>query len=647
MSFAGDNLRIDPSSPLHSELLQRLLSRYNIARAHIQANAQRWQDADKLFTAYLPKSVDEALREQDRRLTGRQYPVRIEVPYSYAMLMAAHTYWATVFLSRTPVFQYMARTGDLDPDAPLAVEALIDYQLSKSHSLPALYYWLLDAPRYGYGVLGCYWDVRYKNIATIERHPPVLERIFGKRARRVIKRVLDFEGNVLFNVRPHDFLIDPRVPVWRFQDGEFCGRIVSVTISDLLEGADAGKYMNVEAIRQGRDAFSPQAIDRMPTGVPQHEIPEQSGTAPYSIDKQDPGLIELIELFVRVVPKRWGLGNTNSPEIWRFTIANRSTIIEARPFNAMHGRFPFFVLPYELDPYVSSPRSMLDVCKDLNYLISWLFNSHIQNVRAALNNQFVVDPTAINLKDFEHGGEGLLIRLRPEAWGKDVRTAIMQLPVADVTRTHLQDVQVVEQIMQRVTGINDQIMGLLSPGGRKTATEVRASTNFGINRLKTQAEFFSAVGFSPLARVMLQNAQQYLSQEWRLRVRWRDEVVTVSPESVVGDFDFVPVDGTMPVDRYAQATLWTQLLQQLAQTGAIQQFDVLGIVNHIAQLMGVKSLEKFKVQVKPDEEVLNAAARGELVGAPQALGGGMSPTAGGATAPTPAADLGSLASRME
>jgi len=637
------NLKVSYGSELHQKLLGRLLRRFNLAYSAIQRRVQDWNDADRLFTAYLPRSQDDALRYQDRRVTGRQYPFTVEIPYSYAVLMAAHTYWCTIFLSRTPVFQYMARSGDVPPDAPMALEAVIDYQLSYSHSLPALYYWLLDAPRYGYGVIGCYWDVRYANIATLEDNSEVVSTLLGlPKRQKVVRRELAFEGNVLFNVRPHDFLFDPRVPVWRFQDGEFCGRLVSVTLSDLLEGMEQGRYQNIEVVQRHGAAkiehigSSGASLDRLPSGDPRQVLPEQQ-FANMAIDDADIGSVEVIELFVKVSPKLWGLGSSTAPEIWKFSIANRSVIIEAAPFDAMHNRFPFFVLPYEFEPYAASPRGMLDITKDLNYIISWLVNSHIQNVRRAINNQFVVNPAMVRMEDFAQGGEGLLIRLRPEAYSGDVRQAIMQLPVTDVTRTHLQDIQLIEGIIQRVTGVNDNIMGQLDPRGRKTATEVRAASTFGINRLKTQAEFFSAIGFTPLARILVQNTQQYLSATRRYKVPGKEDFIEVSPEKILGEFDFVPVDGTMPVDRYAQASLWTQILQQLmSNPQTAGQFDIMGIIVHIAKLLGVKSLEQFRIQVKPDEEVLG----GDNVRLGELLQKGAGSEATGVEPATPSAGLG-------
>ncbi len=87
-----------------------------------------------------------------------------------------------------------------------------------------------------------------------------------------------------------------------------------------------------------------------------------------------------------------------------------------------------------------------------------------------------------------------------------------------MTSTHLRDAQFIEGLLQRVTGVSDTIMGALSTGGRKTATEVRGATANSTNRLKTLAEYFSATGYGEHARRLLQATQQLYDGERQFRV---------------------------------------------------------------------------------------------------------------------------------
>jgi hypothetical protein len=91
---------------------------------------------------------------------------------------------------------------------------------------------------------------------------------------------------------------------------------------------------------------------------------------------------------------------------------------------------------------------------------------------------------------------------------------------------------------------------------------------FGVNRLKTMAEFISATGFSDHAQRLVQNTQQYYSGEQKYKIAGglldgmnngaKQNFLSVNPTSISGFFDFVPVDGTLPVDRLALANLWKE-----------------------------------------------------------------------------------------
>ena len=130
----------------------------------------------------------------------------------------------------------------------------------------------------------------------------------------------------------------------------------------------------------------------------------------------------------------------------------------------------------------------------------------------------------------------------------------------------------------------------------------------------------SANGWGPLAQMMIQNTQQYLEGEMQLQqvgdlalvagTNWLD----VSPESIQGFFDYVPVDGTLPVDRFAQATLWRELILTMAKVpGLLEQYDVARIFAWVAQLTGLKNINQFRVEVVPDEQIAAQAQQGNVV----------------------------------
>ena len=247
-------------------------------------------------------------------------------------------------------------------------------------------------------------------------------------------------------------------------------------------------------------------------------------------------------------------------------------------------------------------------------------------VRKALNDQLIIDPSRVVTKDLLDGGPGRIIRLRASSYGTDVRSVVSQLQMQDIARSHIGDTQLVGELMQRILGVNDNVMGTLDPGGRKTATEVRTASTFSISRLKTIAEYFSATGFTPLVQKLVSNTQQFYFAEaseqnppievFKVVGDMMNDLSTVSvdPQSIAGFYDFVPVDGTLPIDRLAQANVLKEIVMVLAQTGG---YNIDEMVNVIAQLSGVKGLKRFKLQVAPDAMVAEQAQRGNVVPLPQ------------------------------
>lgn len=74
----------------------------------------------------------------------------------------------------------------------------------------------------------------------------------------------------------------------------------------------------------------------------------------------------------------------------------------------------------------------------------------------------------------------------------------------------------------------------------------------------------------------------------------------ITPESITGFYDFVPVDGTLPVDRFAQANLWKELLMQMSRVPQVMsQYDLGKIFGWVASLAGLKNINQFKIQVLP------------------------------------------------
>ena len=624
-------LTINPGSRQHSKLCQRLRARINYAEKIQNEQHERWQKAEETALAYIPEQDVDRLRRNRRESLGEMSYTTIQLPYSFALLMSAHTYIASVFFGRDPVHQFAGRHGETEMQVQ-AMEALIAYQVIIGEMLGPYYIWIYDTLKYGVGIIGEYWEEEVIQYGTIQEstNPDSreAEKFYVSQQRK------GFQGNKIHNISPFDFLPDPRVPTGRFQEGEFVAILKKIPWSHVLRRKYQGYYMNIENIRKGE-----QFQGDMANGSPQlrrpedfSELVEDWGLGPDGNNEPThPTTVQIYEVYVDLVPSEWGLGNSNYNEKWVFTLTNaKDLLIGAQPLGLIHGKFPFTVAESEIEGYGSWNRGIPEIMEGVQNTLDWLINTHFYNVRAALNNQFVVDPSKVVLRDVETGGPGFVYRLRPEAYGEDIRKFFHQVPVTDVTRGHPAELANMFSIGERVLGINDQMMGMLNTGGRKTATEIRTSSSFGVNRLKVISEYISATAFAPHAQRLVQTSQQYYDANMKLRLvgdlanSAGQQFLMVDPNAIAGSFDFVPVDGNLPIDRFAQANLWKEILMGLRNVPQVMmKYDVGKIFAWMSQLAGIKNIEQFKIEVAPDATIAAQAQAGNLIPMRSPGGGGV------------------------
>lgn len=627
------SVKVPMNSTLHAHILAAVQQRKDFSDRKMKNFHRQWDDADDSMRAYIHERDVDKKRKDKKRYAGEVDYVTLEVPYIYAIIMTAHTYFTNVMLSRVPVLQYSARHGETQ-DAVQAVEAIMDYQIKVGTLLPALYNWVYDMSKYSLGIIGEYWDSETKVFCKFEKKPITLMGINlgGERTVKTEEILRGYTGNKLFNVRPHDFYPDPRVPIWEFQKGEFVIRYTSEGYHEIIsaEHGYPGYYTN---LKEMTEVMRSRASDRT-AGSPRVELPFQPGESEGQ-GGVGPGYVGIDDAYIKLIPSVWGLGNGKRQEIWCFQVAEKSVVIRATPLGLYHDRFPYSVMEGNFGSDEFAKFGMLEVIRPLTDVMTWLFNSHFYNVRRILNNQIVVDPSMITMKDLTKPGQRV-IRLKPGAYGRDPKTAVHQLTMMDVTARHLGDAQYVEQMIQRVSSVVDTVMGVQDSGSRRSATEARITTGWSTSRLKTPVEYNSALAMDPLSQRLLSNTQQFLDFEQKYRIAGNvmenaQAFAVVDPARIAGSYDFVPVDGTAPIDRMAQANFWKELLvQMIRQPEMAMQWDINGMISHMMKLQGERNIDRFRIQVAPPGANLpGQAAAGNVIPLGAGSAGRKGPSPGG------------------
>jgi len=603
----------------HKKILEALNARYQMSDTEMGKRRKVWEESDDEFSAVMPVREADQLRKGERSKGDPQY-VTLQIPYSYASLLSAHTYWTSALFARDPVLQFTARHGEPEMNVK-AVEALMHYQTTIGQHLAPYYVWTADAGRYGLGVIWQYWEKEINYIASYEEVEEKLGNTViegSKRQLKTVKAVTGYEGMRLMNVRPHDYLPDTRVPLTNPERGEFVGRKVQLYWNGITKKKITGQYIeeNCGVVKELMKGKSSSGRDDTRGVLP--ELTVDGGSDQTLISG-----IDGYEMIVELIPKEWKLGTTEYPEKWVFTVVDKKVIIEARPYGVLHNKFPVDILEPEIEGYTLHKRGLLDIGRPLNDTMNWLVNSHYYNVRQSLEGEVVFDPTRISARDVLDPNPGKRIRVMPQGYGQDIRSMIHTIHgTADVTKTHMHDQQFMESLMQRTLGISDSVMGMLSPGSRKTATEVRTASSSSVNRMKTIVEYFSAVGFSSCSQKMLQTSQQMYDAEKKFRLVGdqmfnTEQFIDVSPEAIAGSFDFVAVDGSLPIDRFAMVNMWTSLFAQVRNlpSQVAQGLDFSRIFEWVANMGGMKNIRQFRVEVVPDAAVEQQRQAGNVVNA--------------------------------
>lgn len=616
---------LKPHSDLHNRVKDHLMRRLDDSERAMTGFHNRWRTNEMRHQAWLNlRDYDAMLKEAND--SGRPpRAVEITIPYSFATLSTISTYLLQVFTGRRPHLG----VGTYGPwmNNALRMEIVLQYQCDHNRIINNWWQWCNDMGIYGVGVMINQWRARIEQ-RTVPSEQPVLDLLTGRLQMEQFKEQKDvvvYEGNEVVNIDPFMFYPDPRVPMHQVMDrGEY-------VFWRTFEGKHTLKRSETQGYLKWIDAAS-SVIS--PTGT---QSGLSSGRSLLSGGDPHPGSDTSTDILVSrgnykvdscsidIIPRELGLGHSERVEKWLFTILNNDQIVQAERMLDDHGQHPVIVAEPWTMGYAFGSHAMSDYISPLQDSMSWFLNSHMDNTRKAVNDMFVVDPNLIELNDMQRPGPGKLIRLKKTALNRDVRAAVQQLQVTDVTRGHIDSMNTFFDLGQRISAVSENLLGLQAEGGRKTATEVRTSFEAAASRLASLARVVSAQGMSVLTRQMAMNTQQWMSTEFYTRLVGSDGLqhpLRITPDGLTGDFYYPIHDGTLPIDKLATLDIWKELFQGVLQDPELRQtYSVPKLFEFIAELGGAKNVRSFRLQPMSEAALEQQAQAGNMAPIP----GGNSP----------------------
>lgn len=600
-------LDLQPDSQLHQKVLGKLLNRVRVAYEKMDSRRRSWREIDKTLTAYVRiDELERKVKEKDKRA-----PVSIVFPHSYSILETLTAFMDGLFL-REPIFQYDGNSPE-DTIGAILMTKVVEAHCKRFKVGLALHTAFKDSIAYGVGACFPLWKQKW-GYRTRSSYG------MDGQLEKTSEPALLFEGNSLENVDPYQLLLDPNYGIQNIQDAEFVGFVRRTNYYNLLPEDGKGAVFNVRYLK-GKDCTSRYWGSQRDQKAQTTTVGDTSVLRP----------VDVVYLYINIIPKDWGLGDYEEPEKWLFAIAADRYIIQAQPLDLDHNMFPVAVCAPTFDGYSSAPLSRLELLGGMQELLDWLLNSHVANVRKTINDMIIYDPYMLNTADLTDPKPGKLVRARRAAWGKDIRGSIQQLQINDVTRQHIADAQLTMGLMNQISGADDAMMGTLRQGGpeRLSAAEFSGTQSQALGRLQSLAMIVGQQLIQDVGYMFAMHTQQMMQETvWVNTVgAWQDQLLAhygsqiqndrmrVTPQDLNIDFDIA-----VNPEGQGQATqFWIQMFDTIAKTPELYQLiDVGRVFRYVASQLGAKNVDNFlRAPIQPvgapTADVMAQAQAGNMV----------------------------------
>ncbi|RQW92814.1 MAG: hypothetical protein EHM79_00365 [Geobacter sp.] len=635
-----DNLDLKPGSELHERIVRHVMERAQASYDVISKKFSTFEQMDRVVTAYIP--ADESTDTKDVGEDTDKTVKTVIVPVSYAILETMLSQVVTAFLD-LPMMRY-AGEGDKAIVKAALMEKVVERQCVLNKIGLPIHTAGRDSLLYGFGPVVPSWMIRTgKRVVTYEE-PTGLGETFdiysalglepeaaptGKLGRRLEEGTL-WEGNELTAIDPYLYLPDVSVGIEEPNKGERVGwigreNLVSLRQEETQKDSD---LINIKYLQhypaRGVSTSSIILNDRYKRDE-KHGITEEDHAT--TVDTN----FDVVYSFQRLIPKYWNLGSGTKPEIWMFAVACDCVLIKAKPLEFPYdSEIPVKVLAPEFDGHSILPTSRIEINYGMQDTVDFLYSSHMENVKRAINDMLIYDPSVLVSSDILKPGAGKRIRMRRSAWGiKDARSSIFQVPAQDFTRNHLSDAMLSVDLMYRATPASETRQGnIRKQGERVSAAEVQSTQMGSFTRIDRSIKIASMQVMQDLARLFCWSTQWRMSQsvwvsltgryEKQLRAEYGEETtgMNVQPADLVADIMAIP--HSLPSSYIDNPKWWIELSKMaFTQPELVRKLSSVRIWLHLARTLGARNADEFQrteleTQVVDDETAMLEAQRGNI-----------------------------------
>lgn len=603
---------LDPET--ERKLIDYARAHFDLSYDRISDRYEYWRDSEVTHDIYVPASVVERTSSTARTFsTGTlsqaeaagRYNAKskvidqIKTPYSRAISDTICTYNLAIF-GGAPPFKLESSGDSRQRRSAKILERELHRNMRKVGYEQRLYQVFLDNNRYGMAPIACFYGA---------------------------------DGNVPVNIDPWAYFPDPRVTSQNRHEAEFVGYRSWASRTTLHR---RNHYQNLDRLEQNRPSTSWRSNSYLKEVIRGQSIDPALASAAEEMSGAGAkiGYAHILNtLYVYCDPRRF---NIPAPfGLYRMVIADETVIIQFDKSPYPHDQIPVIHGEANYDAHRTFATSLYDLLMPLQRYQDWLLRTRVENVQSIVQNRLVVDPNRVNIRDILDPNSARLIRTLP---GSNPSDALLPLNIPDATRNYWADMDTAGQLMQRVAAASDTAQGIQAETQR-TATEIARLTSLGQQRLGMQARLLSASTIRPLVRQMISNTQFFKVDGGFIDLP--EEVSSENPSGTVGfnrseilgDFDYVVVDGTLPTSPEENSENIMRSIRILSETGAAQGWDMNKFVERLIESFGFHDVENWKAapqQVMPDQQIQQELAAGNILPMQQAqqeMGMGQPPIA--------------------
>ena len=304
--------------------------------------------------------------------------------------------------------------------------------------------------------------------------------------------------------------------------------------------------------------------------------------------------VEIIKLHIWLRDSDFGLGKEKKFRLYRVKTANLRKIVDVQEVVNAHDMLPLGMAAIIDDELGMNAKSYAELLEPFNQFSSFQLNSYKKSVRRSLYGltfylKGLVPDLANSDTDMLCGN----IPVDDSRGVDDIRKAILQINDSPQMQQVLQDLSRMDEIMQKVlpTDLLKQVTDL------ERATQYQAAATVqGTNRRSLKiAKMIDAQALFPTRQMQMLNIFQFAKEVTILQED--GTTIEVKPSELRDtQLEFVVSEGLKALDKLSAINNIKEILTRIIQNRqAIQEIDVVALLNYLTSLMGDKTdLAQFK-----------------------------------------------------